>query len=460
MEYSILKRKSGTKEKMRMALDYKLYLHASDKAAMAALKAIPGFSQVMKAFMKIWSEQQFRLINMSTNLQLNKKQMSKYYDMLPPICEKLGIDIPELFVTLDVYPNAYTYGDTKPFIVITSGLFETLPDELIPTVLAHECGHIACHHTLYTTMGRAILSGASAFVSGLGNVALYPIQLAFAYWMRCSEFSADRAAIICDGSAEKSTEVMMRFAGYDKDIMAEANVETFMSQALEYKELVNNNAWNKTLEFILFQNYDHPLNAVRAYEGKEWGQSERYKNILEYLKSESADAEKKLPVEVCLKKMVGKNVADIQAKLLTMGFSDIKKVRNTESTKIKEGSVLSVKINGSMEDDWYQRSDEVTIEYFEAKTDDEIALEHPGEIKIGENHKHFLGRNYEEVKEKLENLGFANFSIKEMAMSKIGWGEKENCVAKIIVDGQSQFDRDSWFAKEAEVILYYYVRIK
>lgn len=59
-----------------MALDYKLYLHDSDKAAMAALKAIPGFSQVMKAFMKIWSEQQLRLINMSTNLRLNEKQMA------------------------------------------------------------------------------------------------------------------------------------------------------------------------------------------------------------------------------------------------------------------------------------------------------------------------------------------------------------------------------------------------
>lgn len=445
-----------------MNLDYKLYLHDSDKAAMAALKAIPGFSQVMKAFMKIWSEQQFRLINMSKNLQLNGKQMSKYYDMLPPICRKLGIDIPELFVTLDVYPNAYTYGDTRPLIVITSGLFETLPDELIPTVLAHECGHIACHHTLYTTMGRVILGGASSFASGLGNVALYPIQLAFAYWMRCSEFSADRAAIICDGSAEKSTEVMMRFAGYDKDIMAEANVEAFMNQALEYKNLVNNNAWNKTLEFILFQNDDHPLNAIRAYEGKEWGKSERYKNILEYLNSESADAEKKLPVEVCFKKMVGKNVADIQTKFLAMGFSDIKKVRNTVLTKakVKEGSVLSVKINESMEDGWYKRSDEVTIEYFEAKTDDEIALEHPGEIKIGENQKHFLGRNYEEVKEELENLGFTDFSIKEMAMSKIGWGEKENCVAKIIIGGKSQFDKDSWFVKGVEVILYYYVRVK
>ena len=442
-----------------MTLDYKLYLHDSDKAAMAALKAIPGFSQVMKAFMKIWSEQQFRLINMSTNLHLNNNQMAKYYNMLPPICEKLGIDVPELFVELDVNPNAYTYGDTKPFIVITSGLFETLPDELIPTVLAHECGHIACHHTLYTTMGRAILNGTSSFVSGLGNIAMYPIQLAFAYWMRCSEFSADRAAIICDGTAEKNTEVMMRFAGYDKDIMAEANVETFMEQALEYKSLVNNNAWNKTLEFILFQNYDHPLNAVRAYEGKEWEQSERYQNILEYVTSKSSEAEKNLPVEVIVKKMLGKNVTDIEAKLLTMGFVNIETVRNTEAIKVKEGNVISIRVNGSTEDGWYKRSSEVVIEYFEAKTEEEIALEHPGEIKIGESQKHFLGRNHEEVKEELKGLGFTNFVIKEMAMSKIGWGEKEECVAKIIINEKSQFAKDAWFPEEAEVTIYYYVRV-
>lgn len=443
-----------------MALDYKLYLHDSDKAAMAALKAIPGFSQVMKAFMKIWSEQQLRLINMSTNLRLNEKQMAKYYNMLPPICAKLGIDVPELFVELDVHPNAYTYGDTKPFIVITSGLFETLPDELIPTVLAHECGHIACHHTLYTTMGRAILNGASAFVSGLGNIALYPIQLAFAYWMRCSEFSADRAAIICDGSAEKSTEVMMRFAGYDKDIMADANVEAFMEQAHEYKNLVDNNAWNKTLEFILFQNYDHPLNAIRAYEGREWEKTERYKNILEYVSSEPSESESKLPVEIFLKKMVGKNVTDIEAKLLEMGFTNIKTKRNTEAIKIKEGNIISITINESAEDGWYKRTDEVLIEYFEAKTDEEIALEHPGEIKIGENQKYFLGKKYEEVKNELENLGFTRFIIKEMAMSKIGWGEKAGCVAKIIINDQAQFNKDDWFATESEVTLYYYVRIK
>lgn len=58
----------------------------------------------------------------STNLKLGDNQMKKYYDMLSPICEKLWIEIPEMYVELNVVPNAYTYGDTKPFIVLTSGL--------------------------------------------------------------------------------------------------------------------------------------------------------------------------------------------------------------------------------------------------------------------------------------------------------------------------------------------------
>ena len=252
----------------------------------------------------------------------------------------------------------------------------------------------------------------------------------------------------------------MRFAGYDKDIMAEANVEAFMEQALEYKNLANSNSWNKTLEFILFQNRTHPLNAVRAYEGQKWAQCERYQDILEYINTKSSDTENKLPVEVSLKKMIGKNIADIQAKLLTMGFSNIKTVRITEAAKAKEGNIISITINGCTEDGWFRRSDEVVLEYFEAKTDEEIALEHPGEIKIGENHKYFLGKNYEDTIDELKSLGFTNFTIKGMAMSKIGWGEKENCVAKIIINNQDRFDKNDWFAEESGIIVYYYVRVK
>ena len=160
-----------------MAIDAKFYIHDSDKIALQALEAIPGFSQLFKAFMKIWSEKQFRIQNMSSNLRISEKQLPKYYNMLVPICEKLGIDVPELYLKLDVEPNAYTAGDPNPFIVITSGLLETIPEELIPTVLAHECGHIACHHCLYTTMGQFVLSEAINLL-GLDGVAVLPIQAA------------------------------------------------------------------------------------------------------------------------------------------------------------------------------------------------------------------------------------------------------------------------------------------
>ena len=206
-----------------MSLNPELFLHPTDKAAMKALKAIPGFNQFVKAYMNIWNERQFRIINMSSKLKISEKQMKKYYDMLPPICEKLGIEVPELYLELDVNPNAYTYGDKDVFIVLTSGLFETMPDHLIRTILAHECGHIACHHTMYTTMGRMILKGV-ANIPGAASLVTMPLQIAFAYWMRCSEFSADRAAAICDGSSDKMIEVCMRLAGYDKDIQEVGSV--------------------------------------------------------------------------------------------------------------------------------------------------------------------------------------------------------------------------------------------
>jgi Zn-dependent protease with chaperone function len=254
------------------------YLHQADRATLKALKAIPGFSALLKAFMKIWSEKTILIQNMSSNLRVSEKQLSKYYEMLLPICEKLDIKVPQMYVTLDVAPNAYTIGDENPCVVLTSGLIENFPDELIKTVIAHECGHIACHHSLYTTMGRIILEGGIEFL-GLSQMITLPLQIAFSYWMRCSEFSADRAAAFCDDSAENIIDMCMRFSGYDRDFGIPANKEAFLEQAYEYRKLVEGSAWNKTLEFLILKDMDHPFNAIRALEAKEWVESDFYKKL-------------------------------------------------------------------------------------------------------------------------------------------------------------------------------------
>ncbi len=269
----------GKNQLARPKVNPNIFIHPLDREALNALKAIPGFTQLLKAFMKVFSERQFRIENMSSNIRINEKQMSKYYDMLPPICDRLGIDVPELYLELDVSPNAYTAGDTQPFIVMTSGLLESLPDELIPTILAHECGHIVCHHVLYQTMGAMILGGFS-FATGAANLITMPLKWAFAYWLRCSEFSADRAAALCDESPENVMRMCSYFAGYNKSFGEELNMEAFMEQALEYRELVNSSAWNKALEFYMYNQNSHPLSAVRAYECNEWCHTKQYERAI------------------------------------------------------------------------------------------------------------------------------------------------------------------------------------
>lgn len=354
-----------------MSFDPERYTHDSDRAALKALKAIPGFSLLTKGFMNIWNEPQEKILNMSTRIRLGENQMRKYYDMLPPICEKLGIPVPDLYIELDVNPNAYTYGDTNPFIVFTSGLLETIPDDLMPTVLAHECGHIACHHALYTTMGRTILSGAATAMSyflKFGGLLSVPLQVAFYYWMRCSEFSADRAAVLCDGTPRKMQEVCMRLAGWDKDIIADANIEEFLKQAVDYKDMINGSAWNKTLEFMVLSGASHPLMAVRATECGEWAKSDLYSRILNNLPD---------PVEARPEEKSAEPAGEQKQPFDLFGFLRPKKPEDPEQEEAPgETAEASAEADGSEAPDvynelrWYQKMvDEglITREQFERK---------------------------------------------------------------------------------------------
>lgn len=267
--------------------DSSIFSHPDDTKALNALKAIPGFSAILKYFFKVYNERQFYIQNMSSNLRLSEEQMPEIYNMLPPICEKLGIEVPELYLELDVFPNAYTSGDNKPFIVVTSGLLDTMPKELIPTVLAHECGHIKCHHTLYHTMGRMVLNGTLVALDsfGIGKLISIPLEVAFFYWMRCSEYSADRAAIVYEGSPEKIIEMCMRFSGYKGDSVTANNKELFIQQAINYNKYISESTWNKALECLELKDSTHPFNSIRAFEAKKWADTQQFSNAIQMLPS-------------------------------------------------------------------------------------------------------------------------------------------------------------------------------
>ncbi len=265
-------------------VDPRYYIHENDRKALDALRAIPGFNQLVKGFMKIYSERSMNILNMSSKVRLSEQQCPRIYRLLPPVCEKLGIPVPELYLEMDRTPNAYTSGDTNIFITVTTGLVELMNEEEIQTVLAHECGHILCHHVLYHTLGRIILNGTATML-GLPPLATTAVNTAYFYWSRCSEFSADRAAALFCGGPERVVKIMMRLAGGCRDVSDEINPELFLQQAAEYANYVGDSKWNKVLEFVTLMNASHPFLAVRASAITEWCGSDLFRDITNYIEN-------------------------------------------------------------------------------------------------------------------------------------------------------------------------------
>lgn len=260
------------------------YYHEDDRKTLEALKAIPGFTPALKAFMKIFNEKMIHGLNMSSKIRLGPNQLPEIYNLLPPICKVLGITEPELYLEMNPSPNAYTVGDTNVSITVTSGLIEYMEEDEIKVVLAHECGHIACSHCLYHSMANFIIN-QGADLLGLGAITL-PLNLAFFHWQRCSEFSADRAAAIYMEGSDSVVETMIRLAGGNKDITSKINKELYLEQAKDYQDLIEISTWNKTLQYLVLMESNHPFASVRALEVKQWCESDVFKSIMVFLKKD------------------------------------------------------------------------------------------------------------------------------------------------------------------------------
>ena len=170
------------------------FIHPEDAAALRQLESIPGFPTLVKKLMSMGLEQLQYGVNMASAIRLSPRQLPKLYNRLPPICKKLGIEQPEFYLSMDPNPNAWTFGDTKIFITITSGLVDMMTEEELDAVIAHECGHILCHHVLYHSIAHYVMDGLDS-LGVLGSLGA-PLQYAILYWERKSELSCDRAASI------------------------------------------------------------------------------------------------------------------------------------------------------------------------------------------------------------------------------------------------------------------------
>lgn len=261
------------------------FIHPEDAAALRQLENIPGFPALVKKILALGLEQMQYGVNMASAIRLSPTQLPELYNHLPPICEKLGIPEPEFYLQMDPMPNAWTFGDTKIYITITSGLVEMMDSNELDAIIAHECGHILCRHVLYHSIAQYILSGADS-LGVLGSLTI-PVQYAILYWYRKSELSCDRCGSVIT-SPEIVARSMARFAGGPKEITSKINMQEWAMQADKYDEIRNDGLWNKALQLYVTMGLDHPFNAVRVREILKWGESAQYRNLMQNLKAEKS----------------------------------------------------------------------------------------------------------------------------------------------------------------------------
>lgn len=254
------------------------FIHPEDAAALRQMENVPGFSSLIKKVLSVGIETLQYGVNMASNIRLSERQLPHIYKLLPPICQRMGIPEPELYLQMNPVPNAWTMGDTRIFITLTSSLVEMMSEEELKAIIAHECGHILCRHVLYHTVARWLQSGIAS-LGLLGSIAA-PVEYAMLYWSRKSELSADRAASIIT-SPDIVASTMARLAGGPKSITTHLNMLEWAKQADEYELIQHSGVWNMALQLSVVAGLDHPFAAIRVREILKWGESEQFRMIKE-----------------------------------------------------------------------------------------------------------------------------------------------------------------------------------
>lgn len=248
------------------------FQHPSDIKATDALKAVPGLDKALSKIMEYGLERLYYLDNIGSNVRVTKSMFPRMHRSLMWGCKILDIPEPELYVTVDPVPNAWTYGHTKPFITLTSGLVDMLDEEESFFVIAHELGHIKCGHVLYTLVARniaALVQLLGQATLGIGALLGQGLVYALLEWARKAELSADRAGLLCVQDIDPCLRTFMKLAGGSKELYAEMDREEFMRQIHAFED-ADRSALNRAYKILLTAGQSHPYAILRAKELDEW----------------------------------------------------------------------------------------------------------------------------------------------------------------------------------------------
>jgi Zn-dependent protease with chaperone function len=249
--------------------------HPADRAALAALRRLPGFDEVLRKIFGIFGEKPIRLAFQANAVRVTEKQFPDVHERYLEVLETMDSPHYELFLTQTPLVNAGAYGMDKPFIVLNSGAIRLLNSEEQTYLIGHELGHIMSGHVLYRTMTVLLLQLASLGFPIVG-LAARAILMALLEWSRKAELSCDRAGLLAVQNPDATLRSFMKLAGGGKP--EENDLNEFLRQADEYRQ--SGDVADIVFKVLNLLGTTHPFHVLRAAEVRDWIEAGEYDRIL------------------------------------------------------------------------------------------------------------------------------------------------------------------------------------
>ena len=255
------------------------FRHPLDLAATRSLQQLPGLDTLLRMVISPLAEEFFHLENIASSILVGERQLPDLHNLLLEACQILDLEPPQLYIRQNPVPNAYTFAmrGERPFIVIHTSLLELLTPEETQAVIAHELGHLKCDHSLYLTLANLIT--LAAYLLPGGEVMAQNLQSQMMEWVRCAEFTCDRAALLVAQEPRVVASLLMKLSGGSPSLVSQLNLDAFLEQARSY-EAISNNALGDALKQIRTQDLTHPVPVLRAKEIDRWASSQDYFDLV------------------------------------------------------------------------------------------------------------------------------------------------------------------------------------